>query len=121
MKTERFLKIVAWLYIAGLVAVTFAHLNLQAELGNPFNIYRAAALCLAGILARMAYPQSPSFACLMMIGGVCALGIAHFMANGDYGASMDIIADMTGALWGVALGAVLSRLMSPGTKHTALY
>lgn len=121
MISERFLKAIAWTYIAALVAVTFAHLNWQAELGNPFDVYRAVALCLAGMLARLAYPQSPSFTCLLMIGSVSALCFSHFLANGNYGSPMDIIVAMTAALWGIALGAMLSRLISPASKRTALY
>jgi hypothetical protein len=34
---------------------------------------------------------------------------------------MDIIVAMTGALWGIAIGAMLSRLMSLTSKRTALY
>ncbi|MFT4182307.1 MAG: hypothetical protein QM636_10365 [Rhizobium sp.] len=115
------MKIIAWTYIAALVAVTFAHLNWQAELGNPFDVYRAVALCLAGMLARLAYPQSPSFTCLLMIGSVSALCFSHFLANGNYGSPMDIIVAMTAALWGIALGAMLSRLISPTSKRTVLY
>ncbi|QND49829.1 hypothetical protein HB780_30620 [Rhizobium lusitanum] len=115
------MKIVAWSYIAALVAVTFAHLNWQAEFGNPFDLYRAVALCLAGMLARLAYPQSPSFTCLLMIACVSALCFSHFLANGNYGSPMDIIVAMTGALWGIAIGAMLSRLVSPNSKRTALY
>ncbi|WFU09791.1 hypothetical protein QA646_02675 [Rhizobium sp. CB3090] len=115
------MKILAWSYIAALVAVTLAHLNLQAALGNPFNMYRAGALCVAGMLARLAYPQSPSFTCLLMIGSVSVLGFSHFVANGSYGSPMDIIVDMSGGLWGIAIGAVLSKLISPTSKRTALY
>ncbi|MDE1991236.1 MAG: hypothetical protein KGI75_01980 [Rhizobiaceae bacterium] len=115
------MKIVAWAYIAILVAVTFAHLNWQAEFGNPFNIYRAGALGVAGMLARIAYPQAPSFTCLMMIGSVFALGFAHFLANGNYGSPMDVIIAMTAALWGIAIGSVLSKLIVPGSKKPALH
>ncbi|MBB4568402.1 hypothetical protein [Rhizobium leucaenae] len=115
------MKILAWSYIAALVAVTLAHLNLQAQLGDPFNMYRAGALCVAGMLARLAYPQSPSFTCLLMIGSVSVLGLSHFLATGSYGSSMDIIVDMSGGLWGIAIGAMLSRLISPTSKRTALY
>jgi len=121
MISNRFLKIIAWSYIAALVAVTFAHLNWQAEFGNPFNMYRAGALCVAGMLARIAYPQSPSFTCLLMIGSVSVLCFSHFLANGSYGSPMDIIVDMAGALWGLAIGAMLSKVISPTSKRTALY
>jgi hypothetical protein len=121
MISGRFLKIIAWSYIAALVAVTFAHLNWQAEFGNPFNLYRAVALCLAGMLARLAYPQSPSFTCLLMIASVSALCFSHFLVNGNYGSPMDLIVAMTGGLWGLAIGAMLSRLISLTSKRTALY
>jgi hypothetical protein len=72
MTTDRLLKIGVWLYIAALVALTLAHVNWQAEIGNPLNIYRVVALSLAGWLARRAYPAAPSFAFLMIIGTVSA-------------------------------------------------
>lgn len=113
MGTDRFLKISVWLYVAVLVALTLAHIDWQAEIGNPFNIYRIIALCLAGLLARLAYPSSPSFAFLMIIGTVSALGIIHALTSGTDGRPMDIIIDMASGLWGVALGAVVDKLRMP--------
>ncbi|MGV1758367.1 hypothetical protein ACQZ6F_13660 [Rhizobium sp. A22-96] len=121
MTSDRFLKIIAWAYIAALVAVTLAHLNWQAALGNPFDIFRAGALCIAGMLARLAYPQSPSFTCLLMIGSVFALYLSHFLANGNYGSTLDIIVGMASGLWGIMLGSVLSRLVASASKRTASY
>ncbi len=116
------MKIAAWGYIVALVAATFAHVSLQAEIGNPFNVYRVIALGFAGMLARMAYPQAPSGACLMVIGGVCGLGLAHSFAYGSSGSSMNIIADMAAGLWGVALGAVMNRMRSSSaTKRSLLH
>jgi hypothetical protein len=121
MTMDRFLKITAWLYIAALVAVTFAHIDWQAEIGNPFNMYRVVILGIGGLLARLAYPLAPTLACLMVIGGVCGLGVAHALVNGNYGYPIDTIADMAGGLWGVALGSVLRPLLfSSTTKRTAL-
>jgi hypothetical protein len=121
MISERVLKIAAWGYVIALVALTLAHLNLQAEIGNPFNVYRILALCVAGMLARIAYPLAPSGACLMMIGGVFGLGMAHFFANGSYGYPLDIIADMAAGLWGVVLGAGVNRMrMSLEGKRSLL-
>lgn len=113
MGTDRFLKISVWMYVAALVLLTFAHIDWQAEIGNPFNIYRVIALCLAGLLARLAYPSSPSFAFLMIIGTVSALGIVHAVTIGNDGRPMDIVIDMASGLWGVALGAVVDKLRAP--------
>lgn len=119
MISDRFLKIVAWTYIAVLVAVTFAHLNWQAALGNPFDIFRAGALCVAGMLARIAYPQSPSFTCLLMIGSVLTLSLSHFLVDGNYGSTLDIVVGMISGLWGIMLGSALSKLISSASKRTA--
>lgn len=108
--SDRFLKIAAWSYVIALVALTFAHLNLQAEIGNPFNVYRILALCFAGMLARVAYPMAPSGVCLMMIAGVFGLGVAHYVSVGSYGSPMNTILDMASSLWGVVLGAAAGRL-----------
>jgi hypothetical protein len=110
MGTDRLLKISVWFYVAVLVALTLAHINWQAEIGNPFNIYRVIALCLAGMLAKVAYPSSPSLALLMIIGTVSALGIIHALTSGNDSRPMDIIVDMASGLWGVALGAVVDKL-----------
>jgi hypothetical protein len=120
MILDRVVKIAAWLYIAALIAVAFAHLNIQAEIGNPFNVYRVLALGLAGMLARIAYPAAPSGAFLMVIGGVGGLGLAHFVENGNFGYPMDIIADMAAGLWGVALGAVMGRIRTSSASRRSL-
>ncbi|WP_459458354.1 hypothetical protein [Rhizobium sp. No.120] len=115
------MKIIAWTYIVALVVVTFAHLNWQAALGNPFDVFRAGALCLAGMLARLAYPQSPSFTCLLMIGSVSALSVSHFLANGNYGSTFDIIVGMTSGLWGIMIGSALNKLIGSASKRSASY
>lgn len=121
MISDRFLKIIAWTYIAALIAATFAHLNWQAALGNPFDVFRAGALSVAGMLARLAYPQSPSFTCLLMIGSVLALCFSHFLADGNYGSTLDIVVGMTSGLWGIMLGSALSKLIASAAKRTASY
>ncbi len=121
MISDRFLKIIAWTYLAALIGVTFAHLNWQAALGNPFDIFRAGALCLAGMLARLAYPQSPSFTCLLMIGSVLALSVSHFLANGNYGSTFDIIVGMTSGLWGIMIGSALRKLIGSASKRSVSY
>ncbi|WP_412064688.1 hypothetical protein [Rhizobium sp. SYY.PMSO] len=115
------MKIVAWTYIAALIGVTLAHLNWQAAFGNPFDIFRAGALCIAGMLARLAYPQSPSFTCLLMIGSVLALSVSHFLANGDYGSTLDLIVGMTSGLWGIMIGSMLSKLVVSASKPPISY
>lgn len=121
MISDRFLKIIAWTYIATLIGVTLAHFNWQATFGNPFDIFRAVALCVAGMLARLAYPQSPSFTCLLMIGSVLALSISHLLASGNFGSPLDIIVGMTSGLWGIMIGSVLSKLIVSGAKRPASY
>ncbi|SCB14044.1 hypothetical protein GA0061100_10221 [Rhizobium hainanense] len=121
MISDRFLKIIAWTYIAALIGVTLAHFNWQATFGNPFDIFRAAALCIAGMLARLAYPQSPSFTCLLMIGSVLALSVSHLLANGNYGSTLDIIVGMTSGLWGIMIGSMLSKLIIATSKRPASY
>jgi hypothetical protein len=73
------------------------------------------------MLARLAYPQSPSFTCLLMIGSVLALWLSHFLASGDSGSSLDIIIGMISGLWGIMIGAALSKLISPASKRTVSY
>ena len=119
MDTERLLRISVWLYVAALVVLTLTHIDWQAEIGNPFNIYRIIALCLAGLLARLAYPSSPSLAFLMIIGTVSALGLVHALTSSNDGRPMDIIIDMASGLWGVALGAVVDKLRTPSTFRRA--
>ncbi|WP_246665412.1 hypothetical protein [Rhizobium tropici] len=121
MISDRFLKTIAWTYLAALIGVTLAHFNWQATFGNPFDIFRAGALCIAGMLARLAYPQSPSFTCLLMIGSVLALSVSHFVASGNYGSTFDIIVGMTSGLWGIMIGSALSKLIVSTSKRPASY
>ncbi len=113
MDTHRVLKLSLWIYMAALVLLTVAHVNWQAEIGNPFNIFHIVALCLAGCLARLAYPDSPSFAFLMMIALVSGLGLAHVLTIGNDGRPFDIIINMASGMWGVALGAVIDKARIP--------
>ena len=111
MAIDRLLKIIAWVYVAALFMLTLAHIDWQGLIGDPFNIYRIVALCSAGLLARLAYPTSPSFAFLMIIGTVSALGLAHTLTVGNDGRPLDIIIGMASGMWGVALGAVADRML----------
>jgi hypothetical protein len=111
MGTDRFFKISVWIYVAGLLAVTLAHFDWPTLVGDPLDIYRIIALSLAGLLARLAYPNAPSFAFLMMIGTVSALGLAHALTIGNDGRPLDIIVNMASGMWGVVLGAAADRLL----------
>ena len=106
MTADRLLKIAAWLYIAALAALTIAHVNWQAEVMNPYDVDRLLVFGIAGLLMRVAYPQAPSFVCLMMIASVCGLNFVHYAATGRSGPPLDAIFGMAGALWGVALGRI---------------
>lgn len=108
--TDRLFKIAAWGYVLALVAATYAHLNLHAEIGMAFDIYRIVALCVAGMLARLAYPQAASGVCLMMIAAVFGLGLAHYMSSGDFGSPIDAILEMAASLWGIVIGAGANRI-----------
>jgi hypothetical protein len=129
MMSDRVLKIGAWFYVAVLAAVLLFHGQWQGVIANPYDIDQLVAFGLAGLLMRLAYPLAPSFVCLAMIASVCGLSIAHGLAMGSGLSPLDTIVGMAGALWGVALGAIvlsgrawLARpsptFERPDTRHT---
>jgi hypothetical protein len=119
MTSARLFKILAWLYIAVLLFATVMPVSWHAGISNPYDIDRLVALGVAGLLTRLAYPQTPSFVCLLMIGIVCGLGFARYAATGDFGSSMDYIVAMAGALWGVALAAAVDKIPFPSSTKRA--
>jgi len=110
MITARVFKILVWVYLVVLLVATVVPTNWHADISNPYDIDRLIALGIAGLLARLAYPQTPSFVCLLMIGMVCGLGFARYVAIGSFGSPMHCIVAMAGALWGVALAATFDRV-----------
>jgi hypothetical protein len=119
MTSARLFKILAWLYIVVLLVATIMPVSWHADISNPYDIDRLVALGVAGLLTRLAYPQTPSFVCLLMIGIVCGLGFARYAATGDFGSSMDCIVAMAGALWGVALAAAVDKIPFPSSTKRA--
>jgi hypothetical protein len=113
MTSARLFKILAWLYVAVLVVATIMPAAWSVGIGNPYDIDRLVALALAGLLMRLAYPQTPSLVCLLVIAVVCGLGFAHYFATGNFGSPMDCIVAMAGGLWGVALAAAIDKLPFP--------
>ncbi|WP_146260064.1 hypothetical protein [Rhizobium tubonense] len=103
-------QILVWLYVVVLLVATIAPTDWHADISNPYDIDRLIGLGVAGLLARLAYPQTPSFVCLLMIGIVCGLGFARYAAVGNFGSPMDCIVAMAGALWGIALAAAFSKV-----------
>jgi hypothetical protein len=117
MTSDRLLKIAAWLYIAALAALTFARVYWRSEIMNPYDVDRLLVFGLAGLLMWVAYPQAPSFVCLVMIASVCGLNFVHYAATGRTGPPLDAILGMAGALWGVALGAFFTLRLSRRLKR----
>lgn len=112
------MKIAAWLYIAILVAMVFARIDWQTEISNPYDVDRLLVFVVAGLLMRLAYPQAPSFACIVMIASVCGLNLAHYAATGVTGSPLHAIVSMAGALWGVVLGALFGMLRLSLSKRS---
>ena len=118
MTLDRLLKIVAWLYIVALVAGVSAHINWQATVGNPYDVDRLLVFGIAGLLMQLAYPQVPSFVCLVMIASVCGLNFVHYAATGRTGPPLDAVIGMAGALWGVVLAAIFTALRAWSVRKT---
>lgn len=106
----RFLRIIAWLLLITILAVTISPIQFRPETGEPADLERFVAFFLAGALFALAYPRYWFTVLLLTVGCAGMFELMQRLAPGRHGEIQDFLVKAAGAISGVLTGHGLSLL-----------
>ncbi|NEW91494.1 hypothetical protein [Rhodopseudomonas sp. BR0M22] len=108
---ETFLKIVAWLCLAGIAFATLSPIGLRPTTGLSPSIERFGAFALVGALFAAAYPRYILFAALIVLGAAALFELLQVLEPSRHGRLFDASVKLAGGTCGLAAGLIFARLL----------
>ena len=100
----------AWLLLAGLIFATLSPINLRPISPLPTQLERAIALAVVGFVFALAYPRHLWIVVLLVVGSTVLLELLQLVQPSRHGRVVDVAVKLVGAGFGLAAGAIFSRL-----------
>ena len=110
MTAQTWLRLIAWLVLAGIAAVTLAPIDLRPDSGAPASLERFAAFALVGLLFSTAYPRRRLLVAVLAIGAAGCLEALQLLHPERHAGLQDLAMKGAGALTGSLSGAVVARV-----------
>ncbi len=104
------LKILAWLCLAVILFLTLSPIGLRPHDPLPVNIDRALAFCVMAGLFVAAYPRQWPAVLMLSLCGAGMIELLQFLSPTRHAQLPDALVKASGAIAGVALGALFNRL-----------
>lgn len=104
--THKLIRLLFWFVLVGLVVVTLSPIGARPDSGLPVNLERALAFGVAGLLLGLSYPRRVWLALLLIIAFVVGLEALQHLTPDRHGHFVDVIWKVTGAVAGMAAGAL---------------
>jgi VanZ like protein len=112
MTARRSVKLLAWLCLAAIVALSLVKPSLRPVTVLPHNLEHAAIFAIAGLAVGLGYPRHWLRNALLLIAFAAAVEIAQLYAPGRHARWIDFFVDAAAACVGVALAVMAERLMA---------
>jgi VanZ like family len=110
---RRLIRIFAWACLAAILALSLVAPSLRPVL-MPHAIEHAAIFALAGLAVGLGYPDHAARSMLILAIFSAVVELAQFYAPGRHPRISDFVVDTMAACAGVALAAILARLLPRG-------
>jgi VanZ family protein len=107
MKT--WLRILAWLLLAGLIFVTLSPINLRPISPLPTQLERAIALAIVGCAFALAYPRRLPIVIALVLGSTLLLELLQLLTPSRHGRVIDVAVKLLGGGFGIVVGILLQR------------
>ena len=104
------LRVLAWLLLAGLIFVTLSPINLRPISPLPVQAERAMALAVIGFVFTIAYPRHILHVALLVASATIAIELLQILSPSRHGRIIDVLVKLAGASVGLFAGAVFNRL-----------
>jgi VanZ family protein len=112
-----FLRILAWLLLAGVVFATLSPINLRPESPLPTSLERIIALMLIGFVFALAYPRRTWLVVAIVLGSTIILELLQLTSPTRHGRLVDVAVKLGGASIGLAMGRFALRLRAGRPTH----
>jgi VanZ family protein len=106
---QRWLRLLAWLLLAGLIFATLSPINLRPISPLPTQLERAIALAIVGFAFAVAYPRRLPLVVALVLGSTLLLELLQLLAPSRHGRVIDVAVKLLGAGAGITLGSLLQR------------
>ena len=104
------LRVLAWLLLAGLIFVTLSPINLRPISPLPVQVERAMALAVIGFVFAIAYPRQILHVALLVAAATITIELLQLFAPSRHGRVTDVTVKLAGAGIGLLAGALSNRL-----------
>lgn len=105
----RWLRLVSWLLLAGLVFATLSPINLRPVSPLPTQLERAIALAIVGCAFALAYPRRIPIVIALVLGSTIVLELMQLLAPSRHGRVIDVAVKLLGAGAGIVIGSLIQR------------
>ncbi len=110
-------RVLAWLLLAGLIFVTLAPISFRPVSALPVQLERALALSVIGFVFALAYPRHVILVALLVLGATVATELLQLFAPSRHGRIADVLAKLVGGGGGLVAGHLLTGLVAR-IKHS---
>lgn len=107
---QTWLRVFAWLLLAGLLFVTLAPIGLRPISLLPTQLERILALVIIGFCFAFAYPRHTVPVAVLVFGAIVGAELLQLFAPSRHGRVPDAIAKLAGAAAGLVAGHLLNRV-----------
>jgi VanZ family protein len=106
---QTWLRVLAWLLLAGLIFVTLSPINLRPISLLPTQLERAMALAIVGCAFALAYPRRLPVVIVLVLGSTLLLELFQLLAPSRHGRVIDVAVKLVGGGFGIVVGTLLKR------------
>jgi VanZ family protein len=116
MTIRTWLRILAWLLLAGLVFVTLSPINLRPISPLPTQFERALALAIVGFVFAVAYPRRLVLVAVLILGSTILLELLQLASPSRHGRLVDVLVKLAGGSLGLITGWIAASLKAVRDK-----
>lgn len=103
------LRVIAWLLLAGLIFVTLSPINLRPISPLPTQFERAIALAIVGCAFALAYPKRLPVVVVLVLGSTVLLELLQVLSPSRHGRVIDVAVKLAGGGFGIVVCALAQR------------
>ena len=116
MTIQKAFRIAAWLCLVTIAALSVVSPKLRPVTILPHDIEHVLIFAIAGCAMALGYPHRAAHQLVGLVIFAAAIELSQFYAPGRHPRLIDFIVDAFGACAGVALAALITRLVRPAAR-----
>jgi len=118
MMVQKTLPIAAWAVLIFIAFVTLSPLALRPEMASDPFYERFGAYAVLGLAFGVSYPRRALMVVGIVVGAAVALEALQHLTPDRHGHLHDLVAKVSGGLFGIAISELIARYVSPRMGRT---